>query len=516
MLDLPSAPVAGEMSSRQRWAALVMLAGSLLIVVMDMTILIMALPALVEDLGPSATEQLWIIDIYSLILAGLLIPMSALADRRGRKLILLIGFTLFGLVSALVLLADSPGFVIALRALLGAAGAMIMPTTLSMIRTIFPDPKERATALAVWSVVSALGAVIGPVVGGALLEHFSWHAAFLVNVPVVVVAVIAGLILLPESKDPNPPRWDFVATALSVVGMSGLIWGIKRFPEAGWGDPVGWLALLASAGLMIWFVLRCLGRPDPLLDVRLFKSSPFTAGTLAALMSMFGMAAVLFLVAQWLQVVAGYSPLKAGFALTPMALGAIAFAPFAPALAIRIGARTVLAGGLAVAGGGFLLLAVFGSPLTYLEIVPSLVLLGAGTGSLAVGSAIIMGSTPPERAGNAAAIEESMYDLGNVLGIAVLGSLAAGLFRAHLEIGSFAGQGVTGSLAGRADESVVEALMVAAKVGSPGLADRAVAAFTESLIQTSVAGGLVMVATAIVVFLLIPRTFDLVRPGASE
>ncbi|WP_069111280.1 MFS transporter [Jiangella alba] len=504
---------AETMTSRQRWAALTVLAGSLLVVTMDMTILIMALPDLVQDIAPSASEQLWIVDVYSLILAGLLIPMSALGDRWGRKRLLLTGFTLFGVVSVLVLFAGSPAFVIALRALLGAAGAMIMPTTLSMIRTIFRDPKERAKALAVWSIISGLGAIIGPVVGGALLEVFSWHSAFLVNVPFVLVAVVAGALLLPEARDPRPPRWDVVATVLSVAGMSLLVWGIKQLAKEGWGDVASWTAVVAAAALLTWFVRRCLGRPDPFLEVRLFRSRPFRAGTITALASMFAMGAMLLLVAQWLQVVAGYSPLVAGLALLPMAAGSFAFAPFAPALAFRIGARTVLAAGLASAGAGLLLLYVLGSPLSYPELIAPLALVGAGTGSLAVGSAIIMGSTPQEKAGNAAAIEEAMYDLGNVLGIAVLGSVAAALYREHLGIGAFTAAGLPAELGAAADESLVGALEVARQTGLDDLAAAATTAFVDSLGQTSLVGGVVMLTAAAVTYLLIPKSYDLAADG---
>src|SRR5699024_9565280 len=299
----------GSMTHRQRWTALVILAGSLMVVMMDMTILIMALPALVTDLGATSTQQLWIVDIYALFLAGLLIPMSAIADRWGRKKTLLVGFAIFGLVSVLVLVAHSPMFVIVLRALLGAAGAMIMPTTLSMIRTIFRDPGERARALAIWSVISSAGMVIGPVVGGTLLEFFDWHAAFLINVPFVTLAIGTGLFLLPEARDPEPPRWDFVAAVLSITGMSTLVWRSKRLAEQGWVDLSSWALIAAAAAVLTWFVRRCLTRPEPLLDVRLFRTKPSAAGALAALTSSFAWGALMMLLAQWLQVVQGLSPM---------------------------------------------------------------------------------------------------------------------------------------------------------------------------------------------------------------
>ena len=389
------------MSPRARWAALAVLSVSLLIVVMDMTILIMAMPDLIDDLAPSATQQLWIVDVYSLVLAGLLIPMSALADRRGRRRILLVGFSLFGLGSLLVVAADGPGTVISLRALLGLGGAMVMPTTLSLIRTIFADPRERAMALAVWSVVTGVGAVFGPLAGGVLLQFFDWRSAFLVNVPFALVAIIGGLILLPESRAERAAPWDWPAVAASIGGMSLLVWGIKRLAHEGWRDAPAWTLLVVGAALAVWFVGRCARRDEPLLQVRLFRRGPFSAGALAALGSMFALTALLLLVAQWLQVVAGYSPVVAGVALLPLMGGSLLFAPFAPGLALRFGARGVLAGGLAVAGAGLLLLYAAGSPLSYPALVGPLVLAGAGMGSLAGASAIIMGASPPDRAGDA-------------------------------------------------------------------------------------------------------------------
>ncbi|MEV7225907.1 MFS transporter [Polymorphospora sp. NPDC051019] len=501
------------LSRARRWACLAVLSASLLVVVMDMTVLNVALPDLAADLSPTSDQQLWIVDTYSLILAGLLVPMSALADRWGRRLLLLGGFAVFGAASLLVLAADTPNAVIAVRALLGVGGAMIMPTTLSMIRTVFTDPGERATALGVWAAVSSLGAAVGPIVGGLLLEHFSWQAAFLVNVPLMVAALVAGRLLLPEARDPSPPRWDVVATVLAIVGMVSLVWAIKQFAkyfaDDGLAQPAAWAALTLAVVLLGWFVLRCLRRPDPLLDVRLFTRAPFTAGTVAALVSMFAMAALLLLVAQWLQLVEGQSPLQAGVHLLPMAAGAVVAAPLAPALAGRVGARTVLAGGLAVAGVGFLVLYAAAGPLSYPAVLVALALLGAGSGSLAIASAIIMSGTPQSKAGNAAAIEETAYDLGNVLGVAILGSVAAALYRDRLA--GLTGEGVDGSLVAAAQESLGAALHVAAQAGVPELAARARDAFTDSLVQIGMVGGLAMLAAAAVVYILVPRSLDLTK-----
>ncbi|MFI6496093.1 MFS transporter [Nonomuraea typhae] len=484
---------------KRRWAGLAVLSASLLLVVMDMTILNVALPAISGELRPDAIQLLWMIDAYSLVLAGLLVTVSALGDRWGRKKLLLTGFSLFGLASVLVLWADSPGDVIAVRALLGVGGAMIMPSTLSMIRILFADPRERATALGIWSAMAAVGGALGPILGGFLVEHFSWHAAFLVNVPVMAVAILAGLWLLPESRNPNPGRWDALGTVLSIVGMVGVVYAIKHFAKDGLTDPTALVTMAVGAAALTWFVVRSLRRPDPLLEVRLFRSGPFTSGVLAALTTSIAMAAMMLLIAQWMQLVMGYTPLETGLRLLPTALGALVLSPLAPALAARIGARTVLAGGLVVAGLGFLVL--FAAPLVYGWVALALLLIGAGMGSLAIASAVIMSGAPIEKAGSAAAIEETSYEVGGVLGVAVLGSVAAAIYRTALPY--------HGADAEAARESIGGALDVAAKLGLPDLAEQAKTAFSDSLAVTGAAGAALMLLAALVTWKLTPRTLDI-------
>ncbi|WP_320669436.1 MFS transporter [Patulibacter defluvii] len=504
----PTDPVA--LSRGRRWAALAVLSASLLVVTMDLTILNVALPELAADIEPSATEQLWIVDVYSLVLAGLLISMSAFADRRGRKLVLLAGFAVFGGASALVVVADSPLAVIAVRALLGIGGAMIMPTTLSMVRSIFLDPAERATALGVWSAVSAVGAAVGPIVGGFLLEHFSWQAAFLVNVPLMVLGIAAGVVLLPEVRVPRPGRWDAVATALSIAGMVALIWSIKHFAkQQDLLDPLALAALAAALVLLVAFVRRCLRRDDPLLDVRLFASRPFTAGVVAALGTMFGLAAVLFLLAQWLQLVEHHGPLAAGVRLLPLAGAGLLSSIVAPPLAARIGPRLVLAAGLAVAGAGLLVLGLAGRDLAYGTVAVALALVGGGVGSLAMASAIIMLGTPNERAGSAAAIEESAYDVGNVLGVAILGSVAALLYRDGLDLGPALSGALGPEASAHAEGSLAAATAIADEARLPALASHAGDAFVSALADTSLIGGVAMLAVAALVFVLVPRGMTL-------
>ncbi|MDP4508313.1 MFS transporter [Nonomuraea turcica] len=497
-------------SAKRRWAGLAVLSAAVLLVVMDMTVLNVALPAISEDLRPSSIELLWIVDAYGLVLAGLLVTVSALGDRWGRKRMLLTGFAVFGLASLAVLAADAPAEVIAVRALLGVGGAMITPSTLSMIRNLFPDPGERAKALGIWSAMAAVGAALGPILAGLLLERFTWHAAFLVNVPVMAAAIGAGLVLLPESRNPSPGRWDALATVLSMAGMVTLVYAVKSFGKYGPASAGALLATAVAAVTLGWFVLRCLRRPDPLLELRLFRSGPFSAGVTTALTTAIAMGAVLLLLAQWMQLVQGYSPLETGVRLLPAALAALVASPLAPSLAARIGARTVLAGGPAVTAAGFLLLFLAPAPLDYWPVAGALTLIGIGNGALAIASAVIMSGTPAAKSGSAAAIEETSYDIGGALGVAVLGSVAAAVYRGGLDY--------DGPAAAVARESLGGAIDVARELGAEGfqlsaegvrLAEQAMAAFTHSLALTSGAGAALMLAGAVLVWLLTPRGLDL-------
>ncbi|MEU0392669.1 MFS transporter [Streptomyces sp. NPDC006208] len=493
----------------RRWAGLAVLSVSLLLVLMDMTILNIALPAISADLRPDSVQLLWMVDVYALVLSGLLVTVSALGDRWGRKRTLISGFAVFGLASTSALWADSAGEVIAVRALLGVGGAMIMPATLSMIRALFTDPRERATALGIWAAMAALGGALGPILGGVLLAHFSWHAAFLVNVPVMAVAIIAGLLLLPESGNPRPGRWDLLAALLSMVGMVAFVHSIKHFAKEGLTD-TDTLATFALAVLaLVWLVQRCLNRPDPLLEIRLFRSRPFTAGAVVAVTTAMAMAAMMLLIAQWMQLVEGFSPLQAGLRLLPAALGAGVVSPLAPQLAARWGARPVLAGGLAVSGGGFLLIAL--APTTYPWVALSLLLIGAGMGSLAIASAVIMAGAPAEKSGSAAAIEETGYELGSVLGVSVLGSIAAATYRGGLSLTDLAADGVTGAAAQTVRESLAGALAFARHAGPAAgeLAHRARQSFTDSLGVVGLSGAGLMLLAALAVWALTPKHLDI-------
>ena len=498
-----------SLSRTRRWAAVAVLTASLLVIMMDMTILNIALPEMAAELHPDSDQQLWIIDVYSLVLAGLLVPFAAIADRWGRKRMLLLGYLIFGAASLLILWAPTADAVIGVRAILGVGGAMIMPTTLSLIRVIFTDPKERATALSIWAAVSGLGAAIGPLLGGFLLEHFSWHAAFLVNVPLMVVAFIAGVLLLPESRVKNPGRLDYLAAVLALVGMTLTIWAIKMFGKTASLTAVdAWVALLAGLALLAWFGARSVRSTHPLLDLQLFRSRVFSAGIIAALGSMFAMAAAMLLLAQWLQLVNGASPIEAGIQMLPIAVTSALASLAAPAVTRLIGTRAVLAGGIAIAGLGMLILGISPGGLDIGVIILALALIGVGMGSLAIGSAMIMMGSPEEKAGSAGALEETSYELGAVLGVAVLGSISALIYRAELTL-SPAIKPLTEKLSWQAHESLGAAVSIAAEAKLPDLARAAGEAFTHSLQVTGITGGLIMFVAGIAVFIMTPKGTDI-------
>ncbi|MCX6402055.1 MAG: MFS transporter [Propionibacteriales bacterium] len=485
---LPEVPRAT--ADPRRWAGLAVLAASLLVVVMDMTVLNVALPDLTADLGAGALAQLWIVDVYALVLAGLLVPVAALADRWGRRRMLLTGFVVFAVASLAALAARSPGDVIVVRALLGVGGAMIMPATLSLIRALFPDARERAFALGLWASMAAVGGAVGPIVGGALLNAFSWHAAFLVNVPLMVVAFLAGRALLPESRSDRPGRIDATGVLLSVAGMGATVYAIKHVGKSGL-DPVTVVVLLAGIALVAAFVRRCLRQPDPMLAVSLFADPVFRSGVLTALVTSTVMIALLFVGSQWLQLVQGWSPLIAGVALLPMALGGLIGPPLAPALAARVGARNVVVGGLVLLAAGLLVLGLLPHPMPYAGVAVALLLAGFGTAALGLASALIMGSAPAHQAGSAAAMEEMSYEVGGVIGIAVLGSLAGIVYRAGLPAG--------------ADHAAVESLTGA--LGTDVEAS-ALASYADAFGAVGLAGAAITLVVAAIVWRQLPADVD--------
>ncbi|MFD0884031.1 MFS transporter, partial [Streptosporangium algeriense] len=311
-------------SSSRRWGTLVVACLAVVLLSIDLTVLHLAAPKLVRDMSPSATQFLWIVDVYGFALAGLLVTMGNIGDRIGRRKLLLIGLVAFAGASALTAYAPTPELLIAARALLGVAGATVMPSTLSIIRNVFTSPRERATAVGVWSSVSALGFALGPVVGGVLLDHFWWGSVFLVNVPVAALIVVAGALVLPESRNPNPGRLDLVSVPLSVAGVIAVIYAVKNAAHDGVTAPGVLVAAVVGVVALALFVRRQRRLTAPLIDVRLFHHRAFSGAVGANVVCVFSMLAASLTFAQYFQLVLGWSPLASGLASLPGGLGAAA------------------------------------------------------------------------------------------------------------------------------------------------------------------------------------------------
>jgi len=417
-------------AGRREWAGLAVLALPCLLVAMDLTVLYLAVPALSQDLRPSSSQLLWITDAYGFLIAGALVTMGTLGDRVGRRRLLLAGAAAFGAASVLAAFSTSAEMLIAARALLGLAGATLMPSTLSLIRTLFADPGQRTTAIGVWATSLSAGAAIGPLLGGVLLERFDWGSVFLLNVPVMALLLVLGPRLLPESRDPDPGPFDLVSAALSLVAVLAVVYGIKRVAESGL-SPAPLLAIAAGGAIALAFVRRQARLATPLLDLALFRLPSFSASLAANGLALFAILGVELFIAQYLQLVLGLGPLEAGLWTLPAAGGFVAGSMLAPVLARRIRPATLVAGGLAVAAAGCALLTLSGDGLA--GVVVAHVVLSIGLGPVVTLSTdLVVSAAPEERAGAAAAISETGSELGGALGIALLGSLGTAVYRSEL------------------------------------------------------------------------------------
>ncbi|MFE3829811.1 MFS transporter [Streptomyces sp. NPDC059092] len=497
-------PAATESEFRPRpgrWIALAVLVLAVLLVAVDATVLGLATPFLSEDLKPSGTQLLWIGDIYSFVIAGLLVSMGSLGDRIGRKKLLLTGAVAFGGISVLNAYASSPEMMIVARALLGVAGATLMPATLALIRNLFHDPRERSLAIGIWGAMASAGAAVGPVVGGFLLEHFWWGSVFLINLPVMAVLVLVGIRTLPESKDPAPGPWDLLSVALSLIGIVGVVYAIKEVAAHG----AGWdVAVIAVAGVaaLYWFVRRQLTLPAPLLDVRLFHHRGFSGAVLADLLTILGLSGLVFFLSQFLQLVQGRSPLEAGLAELPAAVGAVTTGLLAGRAARRFSVRVVVAGGLAAIGVPLAVMTGLSQTTGYPLLGAVLLLVGAGAGfSFTVTADVILSSVPKEQAGSASAVSETAYELGAALGIALIGSIVTGVYRDFPTP-----PGVPAGTATAAHQSLGGAVDAAAGLPGPGgaeLLSAAQTAFVDGLRLASGLGAAVLLATAVAAWFLL-------------
>jgi DHA2 family multidrug resistance protein-like MFS transporter len=490
-------------AGRREWIGLAVIALPCLLYSMDLTVLFLAVPHLSAALRPSSAELLWITDIYGFLLAGLLITMGTLGDRIGRRRLLLLGAAAFGLASLLAAYSTSPGMLIAARALLGVAGATLAPSTLSLLRTMFQDPRQRTLAIGVWIASFSAGAAIGPLAGGVLLERFWWGSVFLLAVPVMLLLLALGPRLLPEYRDPDAGRLDLASAAMSLVAVLLVIWGLKQFAQDGLGLPPA-LSILGGLAVGVVFVRRQQLAPDPLLDLRLFRSRAFSAALAANTLDFFVSFAALLFIAQYLQLVLGLSPLQAGLWMLPSSVGFIVGSLLTPLLVRRVRPASVMAAGMVLAAVGFALL-------TRLDAAAGLAVLVTGSVAFSVGSApmttlatdLMVGTAPPDRAGAASGISETSSEFGGALGIAILGVTGTAVYRGQMTDAVLAA--VPSEAATAARDSLGGAVTAAGQLPEQlggTLLDTAREAFTQGLrlsfaISAAVAVGIAVLVAAL-------------------
>lgn len=510
--DRPAAP---PRATRREWIGLAVIALPCLLYSMDLTVLNLAVPSLSADLGPSGAQLLWIVDIYGFFVAGSLVTMGTLGDRIGRRRLLLVGATAFGLTSILAAFATSAEMLIVSRALLGVAGATLAPSTLSLIRNMFLDEQERTFAIGVWATGYSVGAAVGPLVGGLLLQHFWWGSVFLAGVPVMILLLVVGPLLLPEFRDPDAGRMDLPSAALSLAAVLPVIYGLKHIAEHGPGLTS---AVSIAAGLTagVLFVRRQRTLDDPLIDLRLFRRPAFSAALATNTLSLFVAFGLFLFIAQYLQLVAGLSPLKAGLWTLPSSAGFVVGSMLAPVLTRWMRRVSAMAGALLLAVVGF---AIF----TQVDAESSLGVLVVGSVVFALGLSpvvtlstdLIVGLAPPERAGAASALSETSAEFGGALGIAVLGSVGTAIYRGR--VADAVPAGLPPDSAEAASATLAGALAAAKDLPAPAAAElvgTARAAFTHALELTAAIGGVIALATAILVLALVGRA-DRAAPPTS-
>jgi MFS transporter, DHA2 family, multidrug resistance protein len=493
-------------AGRREWIGLAVIALPCLLYSMDLTVLYLAVPSLTADLEPSSAELLWITDIYGFFLAGFLVTMGTLGDRVGRRRLLLIGAAAFGVGSVLAAFSTSVEMLIVTRAMLGVAAATLAPSTLSLIRNMFLDPGQRTFAIGVWAMSFSVGAALGPLLGGVLLEFFWWGSVFLLAVPVMLLLLALGPRLLPEFRDPDAGRLDLVSAGLSVAAVLAVIYGLKEI-AAGGPDATPLLSILLGLGIGALFVRRQQTLADPLIDLRLFRSRIFSGSLAANALSLAIAFGIFLFIAQYLQLVLGYSPLEAGLWTVPSAGGFIAGSMLAPALVRVVRPAVVVAGGLLLTAAGLVLLAQVGAESSVALVVVSSVVIALGVAPpVTLATDLVVSCVPPERAGVASGISETGAELGGALGIAVLGSIGVAVYRNQITdavpdgVPPEASESATDTLGG-ATEAVAR---LPNELGAT-LLDAAQDAFTRGLQTAAVVGVAVAVATAILAAFLLRR-----------
>ncbi|XCW05491.1 MFS transporter [Streptomyces sp. HUAS MG47] len=508
--------VAPPRAGRREWIGLAVLALPTLLLSMDLSVLYLAVPHLSADLRPSGAQLLWIMDIYGFLMAGFLVMMGTLGDRIGRRRLLLTGAAAFGAASALAAFATSPEMLIATRALLGIAGATLAPSTLALLRTMFHDPKQRTAAIGVWTVCFSAGSVLGPLAGGALLAHFWWGSVFLAGIPVMLLLLVLGPVLLPEHRESGAGSVDLASAAMSVVAVLGVIYGMKDIATHGLGLP-SLLTIVGGVAVGALFVRRQRRLTDPLLDLGLFTSPRFGSALGIMGLAVLVMSGTLFFVAQYLQLVRGLSPLRAGLWMVPMALGVVVGAVTTAQLIRRIRPPFVMGAGLLVSCGAFV-------ALSQMETDSPVGLFAAGVFCMSFGVAPVMilglelavGSAPPERAGAASSVAETVQEFALGLGIAAVGSIGTAVYRSDVDGALPAG--VPADAARAAEDTIGGAVHAAGELsGATGDALLAVtrAAFTHGL-QTAATLCAVLAAVGALVTVTVLRNARPAEHPAEE
>jgi EmrB/QacA subfamily drug resistance transporter len=505
----------------RRWAILAVLCLALLIVGIDGTIVNVALPSFVRELNASPSQLQWISDAYTLVFASFLLTAGSLGDRFGRRSALLFGLVVFGLGSLGGALVGSASALIVTRAIQGFGSAFIMPSTLSVLTNVFPDD-ERGRAIGIWSGVSGLGVAIGPLVGGYLLDHFWWGSVFLVNLPVIAVAVVAVIAIVPNSMDPNPRPIDGLGTVLSIGALTGILFGIIEGPSRGWTATPLLIGFVGGGAMLLGFILWELHTLEPMLDVSFFKNPRFSAASIAVTLVFFAMFGSIFFLGQYIQFVLGFSPLQAGAALIPVAVALMVSAPTSSFLVARFGTKAIVTVGLLIVASSLALLSAATTTSGYPLVAAVLVLLGLGMGlAMAPATDSIMGSLPREKAGVGSAVNDTTREIGGALGVAILGSILAASYSATVGAsvvvkaldatgaeGVKAAKAVTGSIGGANQVAqLLGQLERAGKVpigATHAIVDASNAAFVNAMGHTVIVGAVIAALGALVALVFLP------------
>jgi EmrB/QacA subfamily drug resistance transporter len=521
MKELQSMDIEQTKWHNRRWIALAFLGFSLLVISLDTTVVNLALPSISNELGSSSSGLQWIVDAYILVFASSLLTLGSIGDRIGRKKTLQIGLIAFGLFSLGGALSTSTGMLVGMRAMMGLAGAAMMPSTLSILTATFREPKERAQAIAMWAAVFALGSGIGPLVGGYLLEHFQWEAVFYINLPIVAIGLIGGYFFIQDSRDEHPRKIDLVGSLLSIAGLSALVYGIIEAGQTSWTEDRVLYSFAAAAVLIAAFAVSEWRSVEPMLPLRFFRNMSFTGANMALTMISFAMFGIMFFMSQFFQTVQGYTALQAGVRLLPMAGMSFIAAVMSAKVAQRVGTKVAVGTGILTSAAGlFYLYRIAEVDTSYGMVVIGMCIISMGMGlTMSPATNSIMGSLPVNKAGVGSAMNDTTRMLGGALGVAVLGTIMNSLYIAKINDALGGILSSSPQLLEAARRSIQGAHIVAQQIqgANPTLAgmivDSANQAFMSGMVRGIMIAGIIMVVASLITFVILPMR---VRPAKEE